>query len=385
MIWIALKMLTGDRSKYFGIVFGVAFASLLIAHQVSIFIGIMSRTTYLLQNVREGEVWVMDPNVRYTDEVIGLSENDLSRVRGVDGVAWAVKFYRGSVRARLAEGNSPQAKGDFRGAILLGVDDSTLTGVPRKMLMGSYEDLKKTNAVIIDEAGYNYLWPNQPLRIGQELELTDHRAKLVGICDAGQPFVSQPIFFTRYSEAMAMSPPERRLLSFIIVEPKSGITPEALAKRIHEATGLQAVTREQFKWKTIGFYLAYTGIPFNFGITILLGFVVGIAIAGQTFYLFTLENLKQFGALKAMGTSNFRIVGMVLVQAAVVGIIGYGIGMGLVAVFFEATQNQIHLKGFTMIWQVMAGTAVAVIFIVLMASLLSIRKVLLLEPAVVFR
>ncbi len=77
---------------------------------------------------------------------------------------------------------------------------------------------------------------------------------------------------------------------------------------------------------TIKYYLLYTGIPFNFGITALLGFLVGTAIAGQTFYNFTIENIKQFGALKAMGTTNTRIVGMILLQALVVGLLGYGTG-----------------------------------------------------------
>ena len=86
-------------------------------------------------------------------------------------------------------------------------------------------------------------------------------------------------------------------------------------------------------YKTIKYYLIYTGIPINFGITVFLGFLVGTAIAGQTFYNFTIENLKQFGALKAMGASNLRIVAMILLQAAVVGVLGYGIGVGLSTLF----------------------------------------------------
>ena len=86
-----------------------------------------------------------------------------------------------------------------------------------------------------------------------------------------------------------------------------------------------------------------------------------------------------------MGTSNPRIVGMIMVQALVVGLIGYGLGMGGTSLFFTLTQGAIPLKGFHMIWQVMVGTAGAVAIIVTLASLLSIRKVLVLEPAVVFR
>src|SRR5581483_1249363 len=131
--------------------------------------------------------------------------------------------------------------------------------------------------------------------------------------------------------------------------------------------------------------LRFTGIPVNFGITVLLGFVVGVAIAGQTFYLFTIENLKQFGALKAMGVSDLRLVGMILLQALVVGVIGYGLGVGLAALFFEATSGTPHLAGFFLPWQVLLITAVAVLVIVTLSSLLSIRKVLVLEPAIVFR
>ena len=123
----------------------------------------------------------------------------------------------------------------------------------------------------------------------------------------------------------------------------------------------------------------------NFGITITLGFIIGVAIAGQTFYLFTLENLKQLGALKAMGLSNARIVGMILLQALIVGFIGYGIGMGLAAAFFESTSQVTALAGLHIYGEVMAGTGVAVLVIVVLASLLSIRRVLVLEPAIVFR
>ncbi len=126
-----------------------------------------------------------------------------------------------------------------------------------------------------------------------------------------------------------------------------------------------------------------TGIPINFGITVGLGFIVGCAIAGQTFYTFVIENQNQFGALKAMGVANRRIVGMVLIQALVVGLIGYSLGVGLATLFGVVTKNT--EVSFYMPWQVLIGTAVSVGFIVAIASLVSIYRVLVLEPAVVFR
>jgi putative ABC transport system permease protein len=378
MAWLALRMLVGDRAKYLGIIFGIAFATLLMAQQISIFLGIMGRTGSQVLDVRDASLWVMDREVRYVDEVPGLPEMDLQRVRGVEGVAWAVRLYKGQVRARLAGGH-------FRNVILFGLDDATLVGAPAEMLAGNLADLRQPDAVIVDKAGHEYMWPGEPYKIGRVFEMNDRRAVLVGVCKASAPFTTLPIVYTRFSQAARFVPRERNLMNFVLAQPAEGHDPEEVRERIQEQTGLMALTREQFFWKTIWYFMGSTGIPVNFGITIVLGFIVGLAVSGQTFYLFTVENLKQFGALKAMGVSNPRIIGMILLQASVVGLIGYGLGIGLTAAFFASTANITHLAGLGLYWQVMLGVGAAVLVIVVLASLLSIRKVLVLEPAVVFR
>ena len=167
MIWIALKMLTGDRAKYFGIVFGVTFASLLMAHQVSIFVGIMSRCTSQVRDLEEADIWVMNPYVKYTDEVMALSESDLQRVRGVEGVDWAVRLFKGAVRAKITGGEDIEGAGNFRTVQLMGLDDATLIGAPREMIMGDLADIRQPDAVIVDECGYTYLFPGQKQAVGQ--------------------------------------------------------------------------------------------------------------------------------------------------------------------------------------------------------------------------
>jgi putative ABC transport system permease protein len=385
MNWIALKMLTGDRAKYLGLIFGVTFATLLMSQQLSIFVGIMKRTGSQILDVRDADVWVMDNKVRYIDEVPGMPDTELHRVRGVPGVKWAVRMYKGQVRARLEDGN-------FRTVVLFGLDDATLVGAPQEMIAGKIGDLRRPDAVIVDKAGYEYLWPDEVdsiktegYKLGKVFEMNDHRCVLVGVCKASPPFTTLPVLYTAYSQTTFYVPRERDTMSFVLVKPEDGLDPQEVCRRIEAQTGRMALTRDQFFWKTIAYFLSSTGIPVNFGITIFLGFFVGVAIAGQTFYLFTVENLRQFGSLKAMGLTNGRIVGMILLQALVVGVIGYALGVGLTAIYFFATNQRTQLAGLNMIWQVMVGTGAAVLFIVVLASLVSIRKVLVLEPAVVFR
>src|SRR6516162_3303434 len=103
---VALKILTGDRGKCLALIFGVTFASLLMAQQVSIFCGVMRKTTSQIRDVHDADVWVMDPRTRYIDEAPALAHGYLARVRGVPGVAWAVPFYKGTVQARLPNGGN---------------------------------------------------------------------------------------------------------------------------------------------------------------------------------------------------------------------------------------------------------------------------------------
>jgi putative ABC transport system permease protein len=382
MSWIALKMLTGNRAKYYAIIFGISFACMLMTQQASIFTGLMRNTTSQIRDIQGADVWVMDPSVQFIDDITPLSENALYQVRGVPGVAWAVRLYKGMARAQFPEGN-------FKQFIVLGIDDQTLIGAPQTMLVGSLADLRRPDAVVIDESGYRYLFPGEPPRAGKVFEMNDHRAEIVGVCRASPTFQTFPITYTTYSRALRYAAQERRTLSFILAQGEPGVPTAEVCRRIEERTGLLAMPQADFSWKTIWYYMARTGIPVNFGITVLLGFIIGAAIAGQTFYLFTLDNLKQFGCLKAMGVTNLRIVYMVLLQGLVVGLLGYMFGLGLAALFTELFTWRLRSLGLPpanfMVWPIPLGSGVAAALIVTASSLFSLLRVLRLEPASVFR
>jgi putative ABC transport system permease protein len=406
MSWIALKMLTGDRAKFFGIVLGLTFAALLIAQQGSIFCGLMRRTAGQVRDITGADLWVMDANVRFVDDVKPMIENNLYRVRGVDGVRWAVPLYKGIARAKLSSTGVDGAPHQvIEQVVLLGLDDTSLVGAPRpeRMLAGALAALRQPDGVVVDFTRLRKLYPGEawdeepsgsaPDRgalgrfygrfLGRELEMNDHRAVIVGVCEATRTFQSNAVVYTTYSRAKQYVPRERKVLSYVLAKTEPGRSPEEVARRIGEQTGLQAKTGDEFSWMTMMYYFRYTGIPVNFGITTLLGFLVGTAIAGQTFYNFTIENIKQFGALKAMGATNLRIVGMIMLQALVVGLLGYGLGIGLAAAFGLWTAGT-ELAFFTH-WTILPITAAAIVLICLLSSVLSVRRVIVLEPAVVFR
>ena len=376
--FVALKMLTGDRAKYFGLIFAIAFCTFLLENQTSIFASILKRTGSQILDVTDADGWVMDAKTEYFEQTKALKDTDLTRVRGVNGVEWAVKLFKGYPVARTRAGK-------FASCILLGLDDATLTGAPRKMLLGSWQRLNEPDSIVIDKAGYILLFPGEALELDRELEMNDHKVRIVGISDASAPFLSNPVIHTRYSEAVNFVGRERSQLSYVLVQSQAGVSAQEVCRRIEAQTGLRARTTDQFRWDCIIYYLKNTGIPVNFGITITIALIVGTVVAGQTFYLFTLENLKQFGALKAIGVTNWRLTGMVLLQAFTVGAMGFGIGTGMAAAFFEMTLQKIATRGIILMWQSVALTGGCILFVVILASLLSIRRVIVLEAAAVFR
>ncbi len=385
MKFVALQMLVGDRAKYFGIIMGLTFASLLITQQSAIFVGLMARTVGFVDDTGLPDIWVMDPKVQFIDDIKPLQDTELFRVRGIEGVQWAVPLYKGLLKARLESGN-------FQTCIVVGLDDTTLIGGPPTMVQGRLEDLRRAEAVIIDHVGATEKLAKlptapagkpTPLEIGDTLELNDHRATVVGICNVSRTFQSQPVIYTTYSRATTFAPRERKLLSFVLVKARPGENPQVVCDRIQSVTGLAAYTRQQFRTMTIDYFMKYTGIPINFGIAVALGFLVGTAIAGQTFYNFTLDNLRHFGALKAMGATNTRLLGMIILQAMTVGMIGYGLGVGLASLFGKLTSKS--ELAFLLPWQLLVITGVAITIICVFASLISILKVIRLEPAIVFK
>jgi putative ABC transport system permease protein len=380
---IAIRMLVGDRAKYLGIVMGLTFASLLITQQMAIFVGLISRTYTTITDCGIPDIWVSDPQAQFIDDIKPMQDTELLRIRGIDGVQWAMPFYKGLVRARLENGG-------FQATTLLGLDDATLVGGPPEMVQGELADLRTEEGIIIDEVGatdkFARAMPDGtkvPLKVGDTMELNDHRAVVVGICRYGKTWSSLPIIYTTYSRALLFAPQERQMLSFVLVKCQPGQAVSAVCDRIHRATGLGAYAHADFLRKTRDYFLERTGIPINFGIAVALGFVVGTAVAGQTFYNFTLENLRYFGTLKAMGASNPLLVRMIVLQAGMVGFIGYGLGVGITAVFGWA--NGDGELAFVLPWWLLAFTAAAILLICVLAALISLVKVMRLEPAIVFK
>ena len=384
MYAIALKMLIEDRAKFFGMVISLSFSALIITQQAAIFIGLMRRTYATITDTPQADIWVMDRNIQFIDDVSPLRSTELYRIRSIEGVAWAMPFYKGLIRARLTNGQ-------FQTCNLIGIDDATLIGGPHTMLQGKIEDLRAPDAIIVNKVGaadklaqnQGYGKPKRPLMVGEQLELNDSRATVVGICDVTRTFQSQPVIYTTYNRALKYAPYERKRLSFILVKAEKGVSPVELCKKITKLTNFATYTKKGFEQLTINYYLTRTGIPINFGLAILLGLLVGAAVTGQIFFNFVTENLKYLGLFSLMGAQRELLAKMTIIQALWIAFLGWGIGSGAGALLGFLTRNtelSFHLP-----WQLFLATGFAMFAICITVSLVCIRRIYNIELGILFK
>jgi putative ABC transport system permease protein len=372
---IAIKMLLSDRAKYFGLVLGIGFSTLLITNQGGIFLSVLQQSVRSINQNPQADVWVMKPEVESIEMAQQMPYVFLGRIRSVEGVEWALPYYSGGGRLKTPEGLR-------RNVSIYGLDELTLIGSPSQMVFGKIEDLAEPESIVLDVAAYESYFPGRPHRKGDVVEIGGKRARIVGLCQTNWT----GMVYTRLSNALWLEGQTGKMSSFFIVHASRGVDPVELAKRIADRTGLQAKTKQQFIDLSIDYVYRTSGMVEAFGTTIIIGLIVGVVIVGQTFYMFILDNLKQFAALKAIGISNWVIMQMLFIQAGMVTFVGYGFGIGASAgIFAMMDSNASLLRGMVIPWSLLLGSATAVTCIVIVSCITSSLRVLLVDPAIVYR
>jgi putative ABC transport system permease protein len=377
VISLAFKMLIGNRASCIGVIFGIFLATLLISQQSAIFLGLVERSYRIVTDISEPTIWVMDPATESEDKLRTLPISYLDVVRGVPGVQWAVPLSSSLIPIVTSSGK-------FDICQLYGIDDATLIGAPGKMLEGSIRDLRREGGIIVDVYSANGSLANvrpdgtkEPLKLGETLEINGKRALVVGICKVSQGFYPQPIIFTALSQFKTFNPAMENRIGFILTKPNQPTEISTVIKLINANPELHAMTRDQFKDQIRNFFLK-TGILINFGLSVILGVIIGFSIAGQIFYIMTLENNVYYALIKAVGGTGKMILYMIIFQAALVGIIGYILGIGATVLWGMAIQDT--TLAFLFPWQLLLFTGLIVLIICIFTAALSIQKVFRADP-----
>jgi putative ABC transport system permease protein len=385
MLRIALSMLINDTRKYVGIVLGLAFTSFMMALQPAVFIGLLDGVTSQIDQTPNVDFWVMTEDVKSVEGPKPMQGQLLFRIKGIEGVSAASPYYKGSTRIRLPNG-------ELTNAILIGIDDTTLLGAPRALQSGSMDDFHRNGTVFVDWASakpngklaLQFIGAGQALHIGDSLPVESTRAEIAGFHLGASGADPVPTLYVNFSSVRRYVSDDR-ILSFMLVQVREGSDVAKIKTDIKRFTGLDALTGVEFKERSYNYVLWETGTYVSFGIVTFIAFAVGASIAAQSFASFSRDNLRYFGLLNALGASKFQLRAMILSQALIAAVLGFGIGLGAM------TGLGTWLKGmdvgftFSLPPMLITFSASSVLLVCLASALLSIRRVLKLEPSVVFK
>lgn len=374
LLRIALKILANDKGKFFTLIIGLTFAVFLMMMMTSVFSGVMHRTAATIFNI-SSKMWIMDLSINIQSDNIPMPNFVLDAVRSISGVKYAVPLYSGVGLVKLKNGA-------YQAATIIGLDDTTLFGRPQ-IIQGNIYDLYNNDAyIVVKDAEYHKL--NSP-PLGETFEINDHRGVVVALSKAHvNGLFGSPTIYTTYNRAISDLPPTRFTISYILVEPKDHSYIEHIKKSVRKL-GYNALTQDEFVTKNKNYYLYQTGLGTNVLIMNLISFIVGLSIAGQTFYTFIIENIEEFGALKAIGAKRGELISMILFQSAIVGFLGYGFGVFISSILIALAKLRLPEYASLVTYGNLSVSFVMVLIIIAFSSYLGIRKVTQIDPFDIFR
>lgn len=374
MLWLALKTLFHEKGRLIITLTGIIFSAVLTLTQVSMYLGMMGNATAVIRHI-DADIWVVSRNAQNFDFANPFPEEWINRVRAVPDILWADRLVLTWGFLKLANGGQEQVQ-------IIGFNPDTGVGAPWSMIEGRAEDVKGGSYMIIDKTSEQRLGR---LETGTVWELNKKRFKLVGISDGIKSFTTSPVIFTSYNQAQTFEGLVRgKQTSYIVAKLGHSKNREDIVNFLRTTmTNNDIYTKEGFIYKTIMYWTVQTGMGMGFFLTAVLGLIVGGAIVGQTVYANTMEHLREFGTLKALGAKNKDIYTVILSQVGLSAVIGYAAGSGLVLL----AKDGIEKAGVSLYLSPLLFFLIFLIVLLtcFLSAFFSVRKVRRLDPVTVFK
>lgn len=371
---LAIKSLLHDRLRFFITVAGVAFAVTLVFVQVGLFLGLLQNATVTIENV-EADLWVTTRNTPNVDFARLFPETHVQRVRSVPGVERADNLIVAFLQVTLPTGSEESV-------VAYALEDFSRWNLPWSVVAGDVRDLRRGPYFFLDESAAQRFGP---FRVGDYREVGGRRLQVLGVTRGARSFTTTPLAFLDYDMAQSLLPAGARgQTSYILVKLSPGADAEAVRSEIARRLPFNDVlTKEAWASKSRGYWVVSTGLGMNMILTVFLGCLVGVVVVAQTLYTSTMEHLKEFGTVKAIGGSNADIYAILGKQAAIAGVSGFAVGAAMAYAIRPAIAKAdlaLVIPPALNAW-VFAGAMV----LCLASAMVSFRRIASIDPALVFR
>jgi putative ABC transport system permease protein len=370
---LARRNLLHDRVRLVVTLTGIVFAVVLSAIQLGLFVGFLRATSDVIRHAG-ADLWVKSRGVTNLETAVPFSERKLWDALGTPGVATAQKYI-----VRFGQWKKPT--GGQEAVMLVGVEPGGTMGQPWNVVAGSIDGLNEPDSVIVDEL---YLAKLGVHGVGDVVEINNRRARVVGLTRGIRTFTTSPAVFASFKHALDYAPlPEDRTL-YLLLRVTPGANPAEVADRLRMTlTDVDVLTAAEWQRTQEAYWMFGTGAGFTVLIAAGLGLLVGVVVVAQTIYAATVDHIREYGTLKAMGATNAYLYRVILQQAAMSAVAGYGIGIAIAIAASRAS-----LSGTTAVIveaPLASGLFLLTLVMCLAASVVSINKVTRIDPAMVFK
>ena len=370
---LARRNLFHDKIRFSVTLTGIVFSVVLIVVELGLFVGFTTATSGIIDHAR-ADLWIVSEHTPYIEQGTPFSERKLYQALTVPGVATANKYI-----VRFASWKVPD--GAEEGIQVVGFDPYSGVGGPWNVVEGNVEDLKTADAIMVDEIYKKKLGVT---RAGEIFEINGRRARVVGFTRGIRAFTTTPYVFTSFKNAQAYARLNEDQTLFILVNAAPGADVKKLQRSLQaRLTDVDVLTREQFSALTRFYWMFTTGAGIAVLIAAMLGLVVGVVVVAQTIYATTMDHIREFGTLKAMGAANSYIYRVIITQAGISAVLGYAVAMVVSAFIVHASAS--GGAAIQTPWQMMAGIFFLSLAMCIGAALVSVNKVRHLDPAMVFK
>ena len=351
------------------------FALVLIIVQFGLFLGFTTTTSNNIDH-SNADLWIVFRGVAYFDTGRNFSEQKLYRVLATPGVERAEKYMQSFGRWKRPDGRVESVQ-------VIGFHPGSGLGEPWNLVQGSTADLKQEDSVLVDELYREKLGVQ---KVGDRVEIGDHRARVAGFTRGIRSFTTSPFVYATFNSSLDYTNPtsSEDSTAYILVKAKPGVSPKDLQEKLRaRLTDVDVYTTGEFSRKTRFYWMFTTGAGLAVLTAALMGLIVGVAVVAQTIYAATMDHIREYGTLKAMGATNRYLYRVLIEQAVWSAVLGYALAMVVAHFIVEGSA-----KGGAVIlmpWSMSAGMLVLAVVMCITAALVSINKVTKIDPAMVFR
>ncbi len=373
MVDLARKNLFHDKLRFAITISGVAFAVTLVLVQIGLFLGLLDNATITIERI-PADLWVTSKNTPNVDFAHSFPDSRVQRVRSVPGVQTADNLIVQFINVALPSGAEENT-------VVYALENFERWGLPWKVVQGDVSDLRRGAYVFLDASAAKRFGA---FEVGDYREFVGNRLKIIGITKEARSFTTTPISFMDYDLAQRIGNNLSNRTSYILVKLAPGADIKAVRAEIQRRLPFNDVfTSREWATRSRNYWIISTGLGLNMFITVFLGCLVGVVVVAQTLYTSTMEHLKEFGTVKAIGGGNSDIYGILARQATISALVGFVFGAipsYLVGKFIARADLKLIIP--PALW---TGVFVGTIVMCLAAALISFRKVASIDPALVFR